>query len=336
MSRINRFYLALSALRTSHGTAKTPRAPRRKQRGYISPIQVFLGALIFMLGSGCRNQPSTPALSPITPSTPQAMQTSSVPATPPSAAATPPHFVDITVAAGIHFNYQNSRTSRKYLLETFGPGVAFLDYDGDGWPDILIVNGAPLPGGKVTGRPTMALYHNNHNNTFTDVTHNAGLDKDVFYAMGIAVGDYDNDGREDFYVSWALGPGHLYHNEGNGHFEDVTAQAGVGNAGKWGTSCAWVDYDRDGKLDLFVCNYVKYASLADHRPCYAGEHKPVHCAPSAYDTVHCTLYHNEGNGRFTDATASSGVGRALGKSLGVTVWDYDEDGWPDIFVANDT
>src|SRR5262249_39084587 len=153
-----------------------------------------------------------------------------------------------------------------------GGGGAFLDYDGDGWPDVLLLSGAPLPGGHVEGRPTMALYHNNRNGTLTDVTHAAGLDREVFYGMGVAVGDYDNDGRDDFYVSTVLGPSHLFHNEvgpgGMPRFRDVTAAAGVANSGRWATSCAWLDYDRDGRLDLFVCSYVKYASLAEDIPCF--------------------------------------------------------------------
>ncbi|HZO89028.1 MAG TPA: CRTAC1 family protein [Chthonomonadaceae bacterium] len=254
----------------------------------------------------------------------------------PVSAEAPVKFVDITEKAGIHFRHQNSRTPRKYLIETMGSGCAFIDYDGDGWQDILLLNNRPIPGGKVVGRPTMALYHNNRNGTFSDVTRQAGLDQEM-YAFGVAVGDYDNDGREDFYASCALGPGHLFHNEGGGRFKDVTAQAGVGNAGKWGTSCAWVDYDKDGKLDLFVCSYVKYAGLKDDQPCYAsgGKHL-VYCIPSAYETSSCTLYHNEGGGRFKDVTAESGVGAAKGKALGVSVWDYDGDGWPDLFVACDT
>ncbi|HLK60751.1 MAG TPA: CRTAC1 family protein, partial [Chthonomonadaceae bacterium] len=148
------------------------------------------------------------------------------------------------------------------------------------------------------------------------------------------VGDYDNDGYDDLYVSCALGPGHLFHNEGGRRFRDVTVQAGVANAGGWGTSCAWVDYDRDGKLDLFVCNYVKYRTLADDIPCYEGG-KRVNCRPGNHEPSACKLYHNEGGGPFKDVSLSSGIGRVLGKSLGVAIWDYDHDGRPDIFVAND-
>jgi enediyne biosynthesis protein E4 len=245
-------------------------------------------------------------------------------------------FKDVTEVSGIHFQHHAHPTPHKYLIETMGAGCAFLDYDGDGYQDILLLNGAPLPGSADQQRSTLKLYHNNHNNTFTDVTHQAGLDMQTMYAMGVAVGDYDNDGREDFYVSCALGGGHLFHNEGNGRFKDVTAQAGVANQGKWGTSCAWIDYDRDGKLDLFVCSYVKYNSLQDDTPCFAGANRRIYCIPSAYETSSCTLYHNEGGGRFTDVTEHSGVGKARGKSLGVSIWDYDNDGYPDLFVANDT
>ncbi len=293
-----------------------------------------------------------------------------VPAVATAPAAAPPastcRFVDVTQQAGIHFRAQASHTPRKYLLETMGSGCAFVDYDGDGWQDILLLNGAPLPGGHVRGRPTMRLYHNDRNGHFTDTTHEAGLDKEVYYAMGAAVGDYDNDGRDDIYVSAVLGPGHLYHNEYRGgeeekgrrgegerpesgtphrliassphpYFRDVTAQAGLANAGRWGTSCAWVDYDRDGRLDLFVCNYVKYGSLKEDLPCHSGARNlPVYCFPSAYATSHCELYHNLGNGRFEDVSERTGIASAHGKSLGVSVWDYDRDGWADLFVSNDT
>jgi hypothetical protein len=156
------------------------------------------------------------------------------------------------------------------------------------------------------------------------------------YAMGVAVGDFDNDGRDDIYVSCVLGPGHLFHNEGDGHFRDVTHIAGVANKGMWGASCMWVDYDRDGLRDLFICNYVPYRTLADDVPCYAGEpQRNIYCDPKAYKTTHCTLYHNEGHGRFTDVTQRSGLAKLEGKSLGVAMWDRAASGWPDFFVAND-
>ncbi len=245
-------------------------------------------------------------------------------------------FVDTTSAAGIDFRHQNSKTDRKYLLETMGSGAAFLDYDGDGYLDVLLLNNRRIPGGEVQGTPSLKLYRNNHNGTFTDATHQAGLDKQPLYAMGVAVSDYDNDGRDDIYVTCALDTSRLFHNEGGGKFKDVTKEAGVSNAGNWGTSCAWLDYDKDGKLDLFVCNYVKYRSLADDQPCFSGEHMRTYCIPSAYEASHCTLYHNEGHGKFKDVSVSSGIAAAEGKSLGVSVWDFDGDGLPDIFVANDT
>ena len=248
-----------------------------------------------------------------------------------------PKFVDVTASAGIDFRHQNSKTPHKYFIETMGAGCAFIDTEGRGKQDILLLNGRALPGGQVIGHPTLKLYRNNGNGAFTDVTHQAGLDRVEMYAMGVAVGDYDNDGREDFYVSCVIGPGHLFHNEGNGRFKDVTAEAGVANAGQWGSSCAWVDYDRDGKLDLFICNYVKYRSLADDLPCYSGDGKtPSYCIPAAYDRTSCTLYKNLGGGRFKDVTHEAGIDRAQGKSLGVTVWDNDGSGYPDLFVANDT
>jgi hypothetical protein len=245
-------------------------------------------------------------------------------------------FVDISKSAGIRFVHQSAKSQHRYMVETMGSGCAFLDYDGDGWQDILLLNNAPLTGGAVTGSPRLALYHNNHNGAFTDVTAGSGLDRAPMYAMGVAVGDYDNDGREDIYISCVLGPGHLFHNEGHGRFRDVTQEAGVANKGMWGTSCMWVDYDRDGLLDLFVCNYVPYRSLTDDVPCYAGNpQRNVYCVPKAYRTTRCTLYHNEGHGRFKDVTQASGLGHLEGKSLGVAMWDTTGSGWPDLFVAND-
>ncbi len=244
--------------------------------------------------------------------------------------------MDVTATAGIRFTHQSAKSKNKYLVETMGSGCAFIDYDGDGWQDILLLNNAPLTGGPVVGHPRLALYHNNRNGTFTDVTEGSGLDREPMYAMGVAVGDYDNDGRDDIYVSCVLGPSHLFHNEGGGHFKDVTKEAGVANAGMWGASCTWVDYDRDGRLDLFVCNYVPYRSLADDVPCFAGEpRKHVYCDPTAYRPTHCTLYHNEGHGRFKDVTMTSGIGKYSGKSLGVALWDDVGSGWPDLYVAND-
>ncbi len=245
-------------------------------------------------------------------------------------------FADVSKSAGIDFLQQNSKTNRRYLIETMGSGGGFFDYNRDGFLDIVLLNNTLIPGGKVVGRPTIALYRNNKNGTFTDVAKAAGLAVDA-YAMGCSAGDYDNDGYDDLYVTAVLGPSRLFHNEGNGTFKDVAAAAGVTNVGLWGTSCAWLDYDKDGKLDLFVCNYVKYRTLKDDQPCYSGDnHKQVYCDPAAYESSHCTLYRNLGSGRFADVSTASGIVTGKSKGLGVTVWDIDGDGWLDIFVANDT
>jgi hypothetical protein len=243
---------------------------------------------------------------------------------------TPVVFTDVTAQAGIHFTHNAGRSGKKYLPETMGAGVAFFDADGDGWPDILFVNGKDFtPRGR---RATAALYRNNRNGTFTDVTAGSGLDIEI-YGLGVAVGDYDNDGRDDVYIT-ALDGGHLFHNEGNFKFRDVTKSAGVRNA-SFGTSAAWLDYDRDGKLDLFVANYVQWTEKGDLRCSLDGSTKS-YCTPESYKGTSSRLYHNLGGGRFEDVTERAGLGDATSKSLGVTILDYNNDGWPDIFVANDT
>jgi len=239
-------------------------------------------------------------------------------------------FTDVTAAAGIHFTHNAGRSGKKYLPETVGAGCAFFDFDGDGWPDILLVNGKDFtPGGRKT---TAALYHNNHNGTFTDVTKGSGLDVEI-YGLGVAIADYDNDGRDDVYIT-ALEGDHLFHNEGNGKFRDVTQAAGIRNA-NFGTSAAWLDYDRDGKVDLFVANYVEWTAKGDKFCSLDGSTKS-YCTPETYKGTRSRLYHNLGNGRFEDVTEKAGLGDATSKSLGVTVLDYNNDGWPDLFVANDT
>ena len=212
-----------------------------------------------------------------------------------------------------------------------GPGCAFIDYDNDGNPDILLVNGKDFPGHKIR-RTTPKLYHNNGNGTFTDVTAKAGLDVEM-YGMGVAVGDYDNDGWDDIYVT-GLGEARLFHNEHNGTFKDVTQAAGVNNTG-FGASAAWVDYDKDGKLDLFVTNYVKWSEKDDLYCTLDGRHKS-YCTPEAYKGDTRRLFHNLGNGRFEDVTQKAGIYDPTSKSLGVAVIDYDLDGWPDLAVSNDT
>jgi len=239
-------------------------------------------------------------------------------------------FTDVTAQAGIHFNHNAGRSGKKYLPETLGSGCAFLDADGDGWPDILLLNGKDF---TPHGRKTLAaLYRNNHNGTFTDITATSGLDIEM-YAMGVAIGDYDNDGRDDVYIT-ALDGDHLFHNDGNGRFRDVTKSAGIQNAG-FGTSAAWLDYDRDGKLDLFVANYVEWSPKLDLWCSLDGATKS-YCTPESYKGTRSRLFHNLGGGRFEDVSVAAGVGDPTSKSLGVTILDYNNDGWPDIFVANDT
>ena len=239
-------------------------------------------------------------------------------------------FTDVTAQAGIHFVHNAGRTGKKYLPETLGAGCAFFDADGDGWPDILLINGKDFtPRGR---RSLPALYRNNRNGTFTDITAGSGLDVEM-YGMGVAIGDYDNDGRDDVYIT-ALDGDHLFHNEGNGRFRDVTKAAGIQNA-NFGTSAAWLDYDRDGKLDLFVANYVQWSPQTDLWCSLDGATKS-YCTPESYTGTRSRLFHNLGGGRFEDVSERAGVGDPTSKSLGVTVLDYDGDGWPDLFVANDT
>ena len=240
-------------------------------------------------------------------------------------------FEDVTAAAKIHFVHNTGAFGKRYLPETMGSGCAFLDYDNDGNLDILLVNGSDFPGHKGR-RTTLKLYHNNGDATFKDVTTHSGLDVEM-YGMGVAVGDYDNDGWDDVYVT-GLGGAHLFHNQHNGSFKDVTKEAGVNNTG-FGASAAWLDYDRDGKLDLFVTNYVKWSEKSDIVCKLDGVHKS-YCTPEAYPGDTCRLFHNLGSGRFEDVTGKAGIFDPTGKSLGAAVIDYDRDGWPDIAVSNDT
>jgi hypothetical protein len=249
---------------------------------------------------------------------------------PPPRAAERVHFTDITAAAGIHFTHNAGRTGKKWLPETMGSGCAFLDADGDGWLDILLVNGKDLvPRGRHT---TAALYRNNHDGTFTDITRGSGLDIEI-YGLGVAVGDYDNDGRDDLYIT-ALGGDHLFHNEGAGRFRDVTREAGITNA-VFPASAAWFDYDRDGKLDLFVANYVQWTAQGDLWCSLDGSTKS-YCTPESYKGASPKLYRNLGGGKFEDTTQKAGLADSGSKALGIAVLDYNGDGWPDLFVANDT
>jgi len=239
---------------------------------------------------------------------------------------------DTTAASGIRFRHNNGAFGAKHLPETLGSGCAFLDYDADGWLDILLINGMDWPGHRRT-RSTLALYKNNRNGTFTNVTHAAGLDIEL-YGMGVAVGDYDNDGFPDLYIT-CVGQNRLFHNNGKGRFIDVTTKSGLGNRQALSTSAMWLDYDRDGLLDLFVCNYVQWNPTADVFCSLDGKNK-AYCTPEAYRGATCWLFRNKGDGTFSDATAVSGIFDSSSKSLGVAMLDIDGNGWPDIVVANDT
>lgn len=241
-------------------------------------------------------------------------------------------FTDVTSHAGLAFQHNNGAFGGKYLPETMGSGCAFLDYDNDGWQDILLVNGTDWPEHRKQ-RSTMRLYRNNRDGTFTDVTRRAGLDIEM-YGMGVAVGDYNNDGFPDIFIS-CLGQNRLFQNTGKGSFVDVTERAGLGGRNAFSSSALWFDYDRDGLLDLFVTNYVKWAADLDVFCTMDGKQK-AYCTPEAYRGATCWLFRNKGDGTFEDMTAKSGIFDSSSKSLGVAMFDYDLDGWMDLFVANDT
>jgi hypothetical protein len=248
--------------------------------------------------------------------------------------APPPGFtlVDVTAAAGLDFRHYNGAFGGKLLPETLGSGCAFLDYDGDGWQDILLINGMDWPG-RQTRRSTLRLYRNNRNGTFTDVTRRAGLDVEV-YGMGVAVGDFDNDGFPDVFVT-CVGQNRLFRNTGKGTFVDVTRASGLGGREAFSTSAMWVDVDRDGHLDLFVCNYVRWSVETDVFCSLDGKQKS-YCTPEAYRGETCWLFRNRGDGTFEDVTATCGIFDSSSKALGVALVHHDPDGWPDIAVANDT
>ena len=279
--------------------------------------------------SSCKQPPPQAPTSGPTAAASQAPTASPSP-TPPRPSG-PIEFTDVSAQAGIHFKHNTGAFGKKYLPETLGTGCAFLDYDNDGWQDILLINSMDWAEHK-TNKSLPALYHNNQDGTFTDVTRTAGLAVEM-YGIGVAVADYDNDGNDDIYIT-CLGPNHLFRNLGGGKFADVTARAGVGDPG-FSTSAVWFDYDNDGKLDLFVANYVDWSVEKDQFCSLDGKNKS-YCTPQSYKGQSSTLYRNKGNGSFENVTQKAGVGDATSKSLGVALLDYNSDGWLDLFVANDT
>jgi hypothetical protein len=251
----------------------------------------------------------------------------------------PGNFVEVTAKVGVNFLHQAPHTSRKYLIETMGSGAALFDYDNDGRLDLFLVNGAPFSDPTVKGTIPQKtgpqywnrLYHQKADGTFEDVTAKAGL-QGAGYGMGVAVGDYDNDGREDLYVT-AYGGNRLYHNNGDGTFTDVTEKAGVGGSG-WSTSSAWVDLDNDGYLDLIVLRYIQW----DWDDVWCGEHREgyrAYCHPDVFQPISMLVYHNNGNGTFTEEAGKLGLDKPA-KALGIAAADYDRDGHIDLFVANDS
>lgn len=296
------------------------------QRNLVTPCLLICS---FVLISACsKPAPTAPGATVVDTST----QTPS-----PSASPTPPRpsgpveFTDVSAQAGIHFKHNSGAFGKKYLPETLGAGGAFLDYDSDGWQDVLLVNSMDWPEHK-TAKSFLALYHNNQDGTFTDVTRQAGLAVEM-YGIGVAVADYDNDGNDDIYIT-CVGPNHLFRNLGGGKFADVTGRTGVGDPG-FSTSAVWFDYDNDGKLDLFVANYVDWSVEKDQLCSLDGKNKS-YCTPQSYKGQSPTLYHNKGNGTFENVTQRSGLSDPTCKSLGVALLDYNGDGWLDLFVANDT
>ena len=243
-------------------------------------------------------------------------------------------YVDVAGSSGISFQHDNAASPEKYLIETMGSGCGWIDYDQNGLLDLYLVNGASRRANTSKHALRSALYRNNGDGTFTDVTIKAGVDAEGLFGMGAAVGDYDNDGCPDLFV---LGYGRciLFHNNGNGTFTDVTDRAGVGNIRKWGSSAAWFDYDNDGLLDLVIANYVDWSPEQNF---WCGDKGPglrSYCHPDVYRGQPPTLYHNNGDGTFSDVSKRSGVGIRPGNGLGVVTFDYDNDGWQDIFITND-
>ena len=304
---------------------------KRSETASALRLAAFIAFTASML-SGCKSKPAQQleqgGTAQPTPAVPAPANRAQLAAPRPSG---PIIFTDVTEQAGIHFKHNSGAFGAKYLPETMGSGVCVIDYDNDGWPDIFFVNSMDWPG-HVKGKSYPALYHNNHDGTFTDVTRQAGLDIEM-YGMGCAVGDFDNDGYDDIYVT-AIGGSHLFRNLQNGKFADVTAKAGLADSG-FPSGAVWFDYDNDGKLDLFVAHYVDWSQRSDQFCSLDGKHKS-YCTPEVYRGQSARLFHNLDNGRFEDVTKRAGLYDPNGKSLGVALLDYDNDGWIDLFVSNDT
>ena len=301
-----------------------------------APTHAWLIVAGILLLAGCQQKsPSSRETAPATQNvnvSPAVLAPAPAPPSPSQSRASGPiTFTDVTAQAGIHFKHNSGAFGKKYLPETMGSGVCFLDYDNDGWQDILFVNSMGWPGHK-SGKSFPALYHNNGDGTFTDVTRQAGLATEM-YGMGCAIGDYDNDGYDDIYIT-AVGANHLFRNLGNGKFADVTAKAGVADVG-FSASAVWFDYDNDGKLDLFVTHYIEW-SIATDQYCTLDNKNKSYCTPQAYKGQSSSLFHNRGDGTFENATRRAGLYDPTSKSLGVALLDYDNDGWMDLFVSNDT
>lgn len=244
-----------------------------------------------------------------------------------------PIFSDVTSEAGITWRHFNGASPDRHLIEIMGGGVGFVDFDNDGWLDLFLLNGGETPHGKSEKPLRNALYRNLGNGKFVDVATDAGLSQVKNYGMGVAIADFDNDGNPDILVT-GFPRCILYHNNGNGTFSDVTADAGVGNDGRWASCAAWFDYDRDGFLDLVICNYA-HMSFEGAPPKCEYLNVRTYCEQRAYQGMPLTIYHNNRNGTFTDVSRSTGLDRLVGRALGVVAVDFDDDGWPDLFVARD-
>jgi enediyne biosynthesis protein E4 len=242
-------------------------------------------------------------------------------------------FSDVTAEVGLNWRHFNGFSPDRHLIETMGGGVGFFDFDNDGWLDIFLLNGGETPHGKSEKPVQNALYRNLGNGKFVDVAAQAGLSGVKTYGTGVAIADFDNDGRQDILVT-GFPNCVLYHNNGNGTFTDVTEDAGLRNAGRWGASAAWFDYDRDGFLDLVICNYAEM-SFEGLAPRCDYLNVRTYCEQRAYKGMPLALYHNNRNGTFTDVSRSSGLDRFVGRALGVVAIDVDGDGWPDLFIARD-